>query len=469
METFNKADALDRNGRRDTVTRTLFYNAWEFLSVVTSGVEVDEIVKEKKRYAMWRAAEISNALRDNREPLPPPQAVEEDESLVRELEQELGGFPEQELHHADDGWNGTARAGDDSSGLKQTAATASGSTGNNWEEAGAGVDGQRKSSNGTGLVGIRDYFSGQDVIYCEDASGHQTISAVVRAVVPGKKSGQQMYDIVTQDGRRLQVSSELLAPDVACGEELILEGAGEAVIEEIYGSQWPPRYLVKTSSGFVQATDEDLRYCPIAGPGTIDQEEEVYEDRNNENEWENDTSSNTEEPLPHTTGGKVELPHVPGPEDEVQQRPADSDGTVGVEDSDHFSWHRQDPWPETGEEIASAPEASDTIPQDTSETEVSPVSGGFDGETCDYIDSYPLPHGIFAKSVDTQRHDGFGRDEKAREKTKMNKATTYSTDVKDMVDAEKCLKNALSALQFNDVGTTVKYLYEALNLLEIQK
>ena len=476
METFSKADALDRNGRRDTVTRTLFYNAWEFLSVVTSGMEVEESVKEKKRYAMWRAAEISNALRDNREPLPPPQSMEEDESLVRELEKHLGGFPEEELHHADDEWNGTgdARAGDNNNNYNWEQTAGGTGTGNKWEEAGAGMDeGQRRKSNGTGLVGIRDYFSGQDVIYCEDASGHQTVSAVVRAVIPAKKSGQQMYDIVTQDGRRLQVSSELLAPDVTCGEELILDGSGEAVIEEIYGSQWPPRYLVKTGNGFVQATDEDLRYRPIAGPGEI---EEVHDNDNNEKECEDGTTGNNEAPLLHTADVKVEegLPHVPGSEDEVPQRPADSDG---VEDSDDFSWHRQDPWPETGHEVASAPEASDASPQGTYETEVSPAGDRFDGETCDYIDSYPLPHGIFDKSGDMGRHISsvhreLGNDEKAERNVHIQartQTTTYSTDVKDMVDAEKCIKSASSALQFNDVGTAVKYLYEALNLLEIQK
>lgn len=338
-------------------------------------------------------------------------------------------------------------------------------------------DGQtREYSNDQGLVGIRDYISGQDVIYSEDASGYQNVEAIVCSVIPGGRSGQRMYDILTQDGRRLQVSSEFLAPDVTCGEELVLEGSGEAVVEEIYGSQWPPRYLVKTKSGLVQASDEDLRYCPIPGKSKIEEEETADGgDTNGENECHDvGPPVKNEAPPPNVAGGQedkefVDIPQAPGLQDRVPQIPADSDDTVAVEDSD-VPWHRQDPWPETSREIASAPEANDIVAQTTDGIDGSPESVRFDGEISDYIDSYPLSQGIFVNAANT----GHGEAQKALETkknvhTKAVRTTTYSTDVKDLVDAEKCIKNASSALQFNDVGTAVKYLYEALNLLEIKK
>jgi len=467
MRTFEKADALDRCGRWDAKTRDLFCSAWEFLNVATSGVEVEKGVERKKRYAMWRAVEIKKALEENREPRPPPQAVQDDESLERELEKELGILSEEQQQNE--------RNGEDDATVAATSNMVNNSKRCGVEMegiGGKGTDGgqQRQSRNGTVLVGIRDYFSGQDVIYCEDASGYQTVKAVVCSVAPSETSGQEKYDIMTQDGRRLQVLSELLAPDVTCGEEFVLEGSGEAVVEEIYGSQWPPKYLVKTSSGFAQASDEDLRYYPIPRPSSkIEQSDDAGEESvEKETTWNDGPPAWNE--TPDDVGGEkkeefVNIPHVPVEQDHVPQRPADSDGTEAVEDSD-VSWHRQDPWPETGEEIASAPDASVCInAQETDEMDGPPESNRFDGEFCEYIDSYQLPQGIFVKHGEAQN----ANETKNNVHVKKVRATRYSTEVKDMVDAEKCIKNASSALQFNDVATAVKYLYEALDLLEIQK
>ncbi|KAJ2657877.1 hypothetical protein IW148_004973 [Coemansia sp. RSA 1199] len=78
LRIFAKADTEDREGRATKATARNFIVSSQFMQVVAAFGELDEGVKEKIRYAKWRAAEILKAMREGREPVPPSGESEGD-------------------------------------------------------------------------------------------------------------------------------------------------------------------------------------------------------------------------------------------------------------------------------------------------------------------------------------------------------------------------------------------------------
>ncbi|KAF6254768.1 Vta1 like-domain-containing protein [Scenedesmus sp. NREL 46B-D3] len=81
LNVFKRADKVDRAGRADMNTCKAYYAAAIFLQVLEQflkpGEELEYAAPDlllKTRYALWRAAEIRKALREGRQPAPPPEA-----------------------------------------------------------------------------------------------------------------------------------------------------------------------------------------------------------------------------------------------------------------------------------------------------------------------------------------------------------------------------------------------------------
>ncbi|KAJ1727455.1 hypothetical protein LPJ61_004557 [Coemansia biformis] len=74
LRVFAKADTEDREGRATKGTARNFIIASQFLQVVAAYGDLPLDVAEKIKYAKWRATEILKAVREGREPVPPPVA-----------------------------------------------------------------------------------------------------------------------------------------------------------------------------------------------------------------------------------------------------------------------------------------------------------------------------------------------------------------------------------------------------------
>ncbi|EFJ44337.1 hypothetical protein VOLCADRAFT_118821 [Volvox carteri f. nagariensis] len=75
LRIFDNADRVDRAGRATERTAVAYYAASVFVEILNQfegGVDADLL--EKQRYCAWRAAEIRKALREGRQPTPPPSA-----------------------------------------------------------------------------------------------------------------------------------------------------------------------------------------------------------------------------------------------------------------------------------------------------------------------------------------------------------------------------------------------------------
>ncbi|KAG0206293.1 hypothetical protein BGX28_002239 [Mortierella sp. GBA30] len=72
LKIFKRADDEDRTGQGSQKTAKNFVAAANFLEVLKVFGDIDSEVEEKIKYSKWRAAEIVKAIRDGRQPAPPP-------------------------------------------------------------------------------------------------------------------------------------------------------------------------------------------------------------------------------------------------------------------------------------------------------------------------------------------------------------------------------------------------------------
>ncbi|KAJ1644441.1 hypothetical protein LPJ64_003882 [Coemansia asiatica] len=81
LKVFAKADTEDRQGGGGSkVTARNFVVSTQFMQILGAFGDLSEDIKEKIRYAKWRAAEILRAIREGREPAAaPPNQLEETE------------------------------------------------------------------------------------------------------------------------------------------------------------------------------------------------------------------------------------------------------------------------------------------------------------------------------------------------------------------------------------------------------
>ncbi|GIL77182.1 hypothetical protein Vretimale_3161 [Volvox reticuliferus] len=76
LRIFDNADRVDRAGRATERTSRAFYAASVFIEILNQFDScVDNELLEKQRYCAWRAAEILKAIREGRQPTPPPSAA----------------------------------------------------------------------------------------------------------------------------------------------------------------------------------------------------------------------------------------------------------------------------------------------------------------------------------------------------------------------------------------------------------
>ncbi|KAF9114281.1 hypothetical protein BGX27_011259 [Mortierella sp. AM989] len=80
LKIFSKADDEDHAGQGSQKTAKNFVAAANFLELLKVFGDIDSEVEKKIKYSKWRAAEIVKAIRDGRQPAPPPGADKPKES-----------------------------------------------------------------------------------------------------------------------------------------------------------------------------------------------------------------------------------------------------------------------------------------------------------------------------------------------------------------------------------------------------
>ncbi|XP_017258303.1 LOW QUALITY PROTEIN: protein HOMOLOG OF MAMMALIAN LYST-INTERACTING PROTEIN 5-like [Daucus carota subsp. sativus] len=78
LNVFAKADKQDRAGRADKGTAKTFYAASIFFEILNQFGQLQPDLEQKQKYAAWKAADISKALKEGRKPVPGPPGVDND-------------------------------------------------------------------------------------------------------------------------------------------------------------------------------------------------------------------------------------------------------------------------------------------------------------------------------------------------------------------------------------------------------
>lgn len=391
LDTFWKADGLDRSGRRDSITRQLYYNAWEFLDLVQSLAEKDpmesdslpEDLHDKVRYAMWRATELWKAEKEKREPCPPPlRDGDDDDDVEKELNEFLASA-EQDVDEEDD----------DDDVITQGAA-------------------------------LRDYAVGDTVLYSKDARAHNKIYATIKDIVWNKKENVQEYMISCENGLCVKTRNEFLAPCIDVGDKTVLESGSAATIENVYDSHWPPRYLVVKDSGGLKEVQDEEMYKP-----RVPQEKK--------SSVQSDTASLHS---PSSSSYEDEQQSIKEREEEAEEAEA-AEGRA-IQEIFKAGLHNQ---------------------VDTRDN-YDPSSSDDDIDQTEYIPNQPSvidPVLVISKASETPAR------RTVAPAPSRPVAAQYKTDVESMCKAEKLTKSALSAINFGDAATAVKFLSEALQTIDM--
>ncbi|KAG6577471.1 Protein-like OF MAMMALIAN LYST-INTERACTING PROTEIN 5, partial [Cucurbita argyrosperma subsp. sororia] len=78
---FAKADKQDHAGRADLNTAKTFYAASIFFEIISQFGPLQPDLEQKRKYAVWKAADIRKALKEGRKPQPGPPSGDEDLSV----------------------------------------------------------------------------------------------------------------------------------------------------------------------------------------------------------------------------------------------------------------------------------------------------------------------------------------------------------------------------------------------------
>ncbi|CAK9321801.1 unnamed protein product [Citrullus colocynthis] len=81
LNVFAKADKQDHAGRADLNTAKTFYAASIFFEIISQFGPLQPDLEQKRKYAVWKAADIRKALKEGRKPQPGPPSGDDDLSV----------------------------------------------------------------------------------------------------------------------------------------------------------------------------------------------------------------------------------------------------------------------------------------------------------------------------------------------------------------------------------------------------
>uniref|UniRef100_A0A383WE14 Vta1/callose synthase N-terminal domain-containing protein n=1 Tax=Tetradesmus obliquus TaxID=3088 RepID=A0A383WE14_TETOB len=274
LNVFRRADRVDRAARADMNTCKAYYAAAIFLQVLEQFLKPGEEMEydapdllEKTRYALWRAAEIRKALREGRQPAPPPDAGT--------------AVPGGAAGGSGDMFSGPAY--EQSTPGEQQGPPPGDAPGSNLDSIASSTDdflalpkppSTVPPAGSTGLLapaaaaGPR-FRPGSRVWCCPPGSGggppeEGTVGMVLSPA--GGPGGQAMYKVALRD-RLAEVSDSQMAPAVTAGARLLYVATygdapiGGSVIAAKVDS-WPCMYLLQLDTG--RTLDTDAAHVMVA-------------------------------------------------------------------------------------------------------------------------------------------------------------------------------------------------------------
>jgi hypothetical protein len=272
---FDAADRLDRAGDAANARSTFVY-ADQFFRVGGQFGPLPPEVAKLARYARWRAVELAHAAREGRPAAPPPPRGTEADFDEAELLAELEALPEP-------GGGAVGAGGAGGSGAGAAAFPAAAAAPAPPPPAAPAVPLGAPPAFAGAEPPPRRFAVGQRVLFCPAGTPHG--GAARGAVVTGLRratsgDGATAYALALDGGGAASARGEHLAPALAVGAPVLYfhpGGAGPeaAEVEEVYGSRWPPAYLVRAPGrGLVEAEDERVLPAPAAAAEEEAEEEE---------------------------------------------------------------------------------------------------------------------------------------------------------------------------------------------------
>ncbi|EFN60157.1 hypothetical protein CHLNCDRAFT_133608 [Chlorella variabilis] len=418
LTVFNRADRVDRAGRADKATAMPFYAASYFFEILRHFGDPAPDTQQKQRYAAWRAAEISRAVKEGRQPEAPPAArqdTDEEAAMLDELAKletagassapaaassappppppqapsgRLAGLPPPV-----DDWGappppppGAADGGDGSGGELRLPSPPK-------ERP---IDSQR-SGGVWQPPPPRRFQTFQKVLFLpEEGSSGGPVRGTVAKVEEGAHPEHPTYLVALLDRIAAVGDASQLAPELATGETVMYHGPSghsvEATVAELDLGHWPPSYLVRLADGnYVDTTADRLHQLHVPKPRS--------------------EGANLDS-LP--SGG---LPPPPAA--------AAAGGGGGMYPPPAVGLPPQQPPQQQPPPAAAAPRPAASVPPPVRPAAVAAAAAP------------PIPQAV----------------------------PGFQPGLREMSDAAKLAKSATSALQFEDVTTAVKLLTEALRLL----
>eukprot|EP00879_Flechtneria_rotunda_P007323 GHRR01007682.1.p1 GENE.GHRR01007682.1~~GHRR01007682.1.p1 ORF type:complete len:432 (+),score=152.84 GHRR01007682.1:237-1532(+) len=309
LTVFKRADKVDRAGRADINTCKAFYAAAIFLQVLEQFYDKSEEMLEmapdlveKIRYALWRAAEIRKALREGRQPAPPPDTTATGANDTEPTRP--GGAAADALRDSGDMFAGPSyeQSQPDADGLPlppppppgpPTAAGSAPATAHTSYPTDSVTSSTDEflglpsppstvpSAGSTGLLapaaaaGPR-YRPGSRVWCCiADASAPEEGTVGMLIDPAGGRGGQAVYKVALRD-RLAELSDSQLAPAAGEGARVLFVAAhGEM---PVHGSvlaaaveSWPCKYLLQLDDG--RTLDTDGGHISPPAPGQPQQQQ----------------------------------------------------------------------------------------------------------------------------------------------------------------------------------------------------
>ncbi len=360
--------------------------AWEFFGVVAwmgeqgKSPPMEEGLGERRRYAMWRSTEIWKAQKNARE-------VD-----VRGID--------------------TSTDTNTESKGRQSSPSAGSSSPPSREE----------------LRLVRSYKVGDNVWYSQALRGCSRVKAVVVRVGWDDIANGPVYDVAEDKSAvvRRNVPPEACAPMLEVGDCVVFgdeDGFDAALIESIYSSHWPPRYMILVDGGLMEVEDEYLYFD--------DEGAEVVLSSSSEDE--SDTVVVDVVAAAQRTAEEEEREEVPQPEardGEPAEEPAKEPAKEPASDSGEKK--------EQNEVAKESEKSTDATVKGRQRTEAKPP---------------PPAAPTTATPVATPAT------------LAIPPSSQWNDDVVSMTRAEKLCKSAVSCISFGDVPSAVRFLHEAIDTL----
>ena len=423
---------------------------------VKGKVPADEVkgIGEKRRYATWRATEIWKAQREGR--------------AVNVQGIETVGGTRKAVNVGD-----PRSAEDPSSAVGTTSAkdtTQSVGPPPSWPLSARPTSEQRLDRHPENLRPMRSYKVGDVVWYSQVLRACSRVKARVTRVCSNGNAASPLYDVVEEKSgdTRQNVREETCAPMIEVGHSVVVgdtDGFNEAIVEEVYFSHWPPKYLCLIYGALEEVEDENLYHNEDAQELTLSSSEDNSED---EAEVHDVRAPRPPQSITDEDNESVRV-HTEDAEEVYDESPADSSGEEYQAVTETDLGDESDETKEgLGKELDGDSEPLEKFPEVESEEEQheqtdeeSEEKLAGEGKPDDHLPAGPArrppppnpPVVTVATAASTQKHTA-------------PVPARFKDDIVSLTKAEKLCRSAISCISFGDAPSAVRFLKDALDTLQ---